>query len=85
MGSLPKVAVNLETLLRLKGLSVPPDRPGILRLARRELGIPPERMEPFLSLRRVDSRPEDAEARRLSAAWLDLLAFLSRRLEESAG
>lgn len=85
MGSLPKVAVNLETLLRLKGLSVPPDRPGILRLARRELGIPPEQMEPFLPLRRVDSRPEDAEVRRLYAAWLDLLAFLSRRLEESAG
>jgi predicted nucleotidyltransferase len=85
MGSLPKVAVNLETLLRLKGLSVPPDRPGILRLARRELGIPPEQMEPFLPLRRVDSRPEDAEVSRLYAAWLDLLAFLSQRLEESAG
>jgi predicted nucleotidyltransferase len=85
MGSLPKIAVTLETLLRLKGLSVPADRPGILRLARRELGIPPEQMEPFASLRRVDGRPEDAEVRRLYALWLDLLAGLSQRLEESAG
>jgi len=85
MGSLPKITVNLETLVRLKGLAVPPDRPGILRLARRELGLTAEQIEPFVSLRRADSRPEDGEVRRLYAAWLDLLGFLSRRLEESAG
>ena len=85
MASLPKIAVTLETLVRLKGLSVPPDRPGLLRLARREMGIPPEQIEPFASLHRTDGRPEDSEARRLYALWLDLLAGLSRRLEESAG
>jgi predicted nucleotidyltransferase len=85
MASLPKIAVTLETLLRLKGVSVPSDRPGLLRLAGRELGIPEERLEPFAHLHRVDRRPEDAEVRRLYADYLDLLAGLSRRVEEEAG
>jgi predicted nucleotidyltransferase len=84
MASLPKIAVTLETLLRLDGEDVPVDRPGLLRLAARELGIPAERMEPFTELRRVDRRPEDEAALRLYAAYLDLLSDLSRRLEERA-
>jgi len=85
MASLPKIAVTLETLLRARGLSVPSDRPGLLRLAGRELGIPEERLEPFTHLRRVDRRPDEAEVRRLYAGYLDLLAGLSRRVEETAG
>lgn len=85
MASLPKIAVTLETLLRLDGVAVPADRPGLLRLAARELGIPAERMEPFTRLRRIDRRPEDAEVRRLYADYLELLAALSRRVEGEAG
>ena len=84
MASLPKVAVTLETLLRLDGVAVPADRPGLLRLAARELGVPAERMEPFTELRRVDQRPEDERVRRLYAAYLDLLSEVSRRVEERA-
>jgi len=85
MASLPKLAVTLETLLRSRGIPVPSDRPGLLRLAGRELGIPGERLEPFTHLRRVDRRPDDAEVRRLYAGYLDLLAGISRRAEETAG
>lgn len=84
MASLPKIAVTLETLLRLDGVDVPVDRPGLLRLAAREMGIPADQMEPFTELRRVDQRPDDERARRLYAAYLDLLAGLSRRVEETA-
>jgi predicted nucleotidyltransferase len=84
MVSLPKIAVTLETLLRVDGVPVLADRPGLLRLAARELGIPAERMEPFTHLRRVDRRPDDAEVRRLYAGYLDLLAGLSRQAEEKA-
>jgi predicted nucleotidyltransferase len=85
MASLPKVAVTLETLLRLDGVAVPVDRPGLLRLAAREMGIPADQMEPFTELHRVDRRPEDERARRLYGDYLDLLSRLSRRLEGGAG
>ena len=85
MASLPKIAVTLETLLRLDGVTVPVDRPGLLRLAARELGIPADQMEPFTELRRVDQRPADERVRRLYAAYLDLLSAISRRVEERAG
>lgn len=85
MASLPKIAVTLETLLRLDGVTVPVDRPGLLRLAAKEMGIPAERMEPFTGLHRVDQRPEDERARRLYGEYLDLLADISRRVEERAG
>ncbi|HEY4597203.1 MAG TPA: hypothetical protein VIJ02_12445, partial [Thermoanaerobaculia bacterium] len=84
MASLPKIAVTLETLLRLDGVAVPVDRSGLLRLAARELGIPAERMEPFAGLHREDRRPEDEAVRRLYAAYLDLLSAVSRRVEETA-
>jgi hypothetical protein len=85
MASLPKIAVTLETLMRAEGVSVPADRPGLLRLAGRELGIPEELLEPFSRLHRVDRRPDDAAVRQLYAGYLDLLADLSRRVEERAG
>jgi predicted nucleotidyltransferase len=83
--SLPKVAVNLETVMRSRGLAVPADRPGILRQAGRELGLPAERTEPFALLRRVDERPVDADVLRLYAAYLEWLAAVSDRLEQAAG
>jgi predicted nucleotidyltransferase len=85
MASLPKIAVTLETLLRLDGVAVPADRPGILRLAAQKMDIPAERMEPFTQLHRVDRRPEDETVRRLFSQYLDLLAALSRRLEKERG
>jgi predicted nucleotidyltransferase len=85
MASLPKVAVTLETLLRLDGVAVPVDRPGLLRLAAKEMGIPADQMEPFTELRRLDQRPEDERVRRLYAQYLDLLSGTSRRLEGGAG
>jgi hypothetical protein len=85
MASLPKIAVTLETLLRLDAVAVPADRPGILRLAAQTMDIPAERMEPFTGLHRVDRRPEDEPVRRLFAQYLDLLAALSRRMEEDRG
>jgi predicted nucleotidyltransferase len=85
MASLPKVAVTLETLLRLDGVAVPADRPGLLRLAAREQGIPDDQIAPFIERRRVDRRPDDAEARRLFSLYLDLLSGLSRQVEGRAG
>src|SRR3954470_8998264 len=85
MASLPKIAVTLEALLLLDGVAVPVDRPGLLRLAARELGIPAEHMEPFAGLHREDRRPDDEAVRRLYAAYLDLLSAISRRVEERAG
>ncbi|HSS48486.1 MAG TPA: hypothetical protein VLX28_06030 [Thermoanaerobaculia bacterium] len=84
MASLPKVAVTLETLLRAEGFNVPADRPGLLRLAARELEIPADRMERFTGLHRTDRRPEDEAVLRLYAEYLDLLAALSRELEDRA-
>jgi hypothetical protein len=81
MASLPKIAVTLETLLRAEGFTVPSDRPGLLRLAARELEIPAERMERFTGLHRTDRRPDDEAVLRLYAEYLDLLAALSRELE----
>ena len=85
MASLPKIAVTLETLLRTGGVAVPPDRPGLLRLAAREMGIPEERMEPFTPLHRTDPQPDDATVRRLYGEYLELLAAISRRVEERGG
>lgn len=85
VASLPKVAVTLETLLRTGGVAVPPDRPGLLRLAAREMGIPEERMEPFTRLHRTDPQPDDATVRRLYGEYLELLAAISRRVEGEAG
>ena len=84
MASLPKVAVTLETLLRAEGFTVPPDRPGLLRLAAREMDVPAERIERFTGLHRTDRRPDDEAVRRLYADYLDLLAHLSRELEATA-
>lgn len=85
LASLPKLAVTLETLLRAGAHAVPADRPSVLRLAARELGVATERMEPFAALHRTDRRPPEAEVRRLYGAYLELLAGLARQLEGAAG
>lgn len=82
MASLPKLAVTLETLLRCRGLAVPADRSGLLRLGARDLGLA-EGIEPFAALRRTDPRPDDAAVRRLYAGYLSLLAAIFAALEEA--
>lgn len=83
-GSLPKLAVTLETLLRVRGLDVPADRAGILRAAAREMDIEPERMERIARLRRVDPQPDDATVRERMAELLDLLARIGRVVDGEA-
>jgi hypothetical protein len=77
-GSLPKLAVTLETLLRARGLDVPADRAGILLAAAQEMGIEPERMERIARLRRVDPRPDEQAVRERMADLLGLLARIGR-------
>ena len=83
--NLPKLAVTLEVLLRSRGVAVPADRPGVLRQAAQQLGVPAERVEPLAELRRSDRRPDDAMVRQLLAHYLDLLAELCHRLEGEIG
>jgi len=83
--NLPKLAVTLEVLLRARGVEVPADRPGVLRQAAQQLGVPAERIEPLAGLRRSDRRPDDATVRQLLAHYLDLLAELCHRLEGEIG
>jgi len=78
--SLPKLAVVLESALRARGESVPSDRPAVLRAAARSLGLREDAMAPFAQIRRHDRRPDDGAVRVLAAAYLDLLASLSRAL-----
>jgi hypothetical protein len=84
MASLPKLAVTLETLMRCRGLAVPADRSGLLRLGARELGLA-EQIEPFAALRRTDPRPDATTVRRLYAEYLSLLGLIFEALEEEAG
>lgn len=83
--NLPKLAVTLEVLLRARGVEVPADRPGVLRQAAQQLGVPAERVEPLAGLRRSDRRPDDETVRQLLAHYLDLLAELCHRLEGEIG
>lgn len=78
---LPKLAVTLEILLRSRGLDVPADRPGLLRLAGRELGIAPERIGRVADLRRVDRRPADETAREIFGEYLAILGEMGRKVE----
>lgn len=79
--SLPKLAVTLETLLRVRGLEVPADRPGVLRAAGRELGIEPSRMDRIATLRRVDPRPSEQEVLERLAEYFEVLRQFERRIE----
>jgi hypothetical protein len=83
--NLPKLAVTLEVLLRARGVAVPADRPGVLRQAAQQLGVPLERVEPLAALRRTDRRPDEAAVRRLLAEYLDLLSELCQALEREIG
>lgn len=83
--NLPKLAVTLEVLLRARGVKVPVDRPGVLRQAAQQLGIPQERMERIAGLRRVEKRPDDETVHRLLGDYLDLLAEICHRLEGEVG
>lgn len=79
--ALPKLAVTLEILLHARGLEVPADRPELLRLAGRELGLAPERMEKIAGVRRVDRRPEDQAVRECVSQYLAMLGEMCRKVE----
>ena len=79
--SLPKLAVTLEILLRARGIPVPADRPGLLRLAARELGIAAERIDRIADLRRVDRPPDEETIRGQLAEYLAILADICRNVE----
>lgn len=83
--NLPKLAVTLEVLLRARGVVVPVDRQGVLRLAAQQLGVPAERIEPIAALHRNDPRPGDDAIRQLLSNYLDLLADLCHSLEREVG
>ncbi|MEX2282517.1 MAG: hypothetical protein WEE89_08535 [Gemmatimonadota bacterium] len=76
---LPKLAVTLETVLRVPGVGVTPDRPGILRRASELLEVP--ELMAFADLHRHDARPSDDEIRRLIAIWLALFEKLELAVE----
>lgn len=78
--SLPKMAVTLETVLRLRGEAVPGDRPGLIRAAARALGL--EALAKFASIHRHERRPDDPAARALVGEYLQVLAALSARIEQ---
>jgi hypothetical protein len=78
--SLPKVAVTLEMMLRLRGEVVPGDRPGVFRAAARALGV--EALATFAEIHRHERRPDDAAARALIGDYLQVLATLSPRIEQ---
>jgi predicted nucleotidyltransferase len=82
--ALPKLAVTLETLLRLGGGTVPGARPEVLRSAGRVLGARPELIERFASIRRQDARPADDSVRAAFADFLVLLRELRERTEVEA-
>ena len=79
--SLPKLAVTLETVLRVAGETVPAGRDAVMRAAARALGMPPERVEPFARLHRHEPRPDDATVRSRSAEYLTLLAELEAAVD----
>lgn len=81
LASLPKLAVVLESILRLRGASVPRDRPGVLRAAAVSLGLPAERMEPWASVHRDQPAPDEATITRRYAEYLALLHDLSTKIE----
>lgn len=83
--NLPKLAVTLEVLLRARGVAVPADRQGVLRVAAQQLGVPAGQIEPIAALHRNDPRPDDERIRQLLASYLDLLAELCHRLEREVG
>jgi len=77
--SLPKLAVTLEVVLRLRGETVPPDRPGVIRAAGRALGLT-DAVAPFAELHRHQRRPGDQQTVALFRDYLALLKQLGDEL-----
>jgi predicted nucleotidyltransferase len=77
---LPKLAVTLETVLRLRGTDLPPDRAAVLRIAGQTLGIPADTMQRFGSIHRHESRPSDEIVRTTAGDYLRLLGTLRERV-----
>lgn len=85
MSDLPKLAVTLETLLRLRGADQPADRAGVLRRAGDSLGLPRDLINRFAALHRTDERPADDVVRAVAFDWLRLLALLRTRIAADGG
>jgi hypothetical protein len=77
--TLPKIAVTLETVMRVPGVAIPADRPGILRRASELLELP--ELGEFANLHRHAQRPADDEVRRLAGLWLGLFEQLELAVE----
>lgn len=70
--SLPKLAVTLEVVLRLRGQPVPTSRGEVFRAAGRALGLG-DAVTPFADLHRHTGRPDDQTVRALARDYLILL------------
>lgn len=67
---LPKLAVTLETVLRLRGEDVPSARARLLRRASEVLAVP--ELSAFADLHRHAERPPDPDVMSLTRSWVDL-------------
>ncbi len=77
--TLPKLAVTLETVLRVPGAGVPTDRPGLLRRVSELLEVP--ELSAFADVHRHAERPSDPEVIALARSWLDLFGKLELAVE----
>lgn len=80
VGSLPGLAVVLETLLDARGVPIPAGRPAVLRAGAAALGLDPAAIKPFAELHRQDPAPAGAHVLALAGAYLLLLEDLAQRV-----
>jgi predicted nucleotidyltransferase len=79
--TLPKLTVTLETVLRVPGVRLPPDRPGILRRASEVLHVP--ELAKFAELHRHEGRPPDDDVKAYARSWLTLFDELEFAVERA--
>jgi len=82
-GSLPQLAVTLESVLRLAGEPVPATRGEVLLRAATLLGIPAAEVEPFARFHRHQAPPPDQAGERLGRDFVSLLSRLVSAIEAS--
>jgi hypothetical protein len=79
MLTLPKLAVTLETVLRVRGVDVPSDRAGLLRRAAEILAVP--ELNTFADFHRTAERPSDPEVIAVTRSWVVLFDRLQLAVE----
>jgi hypothetical protein len=77
--TLPKLAVTLETVLRVRGVDVPSDRASLLRRASEVLAVP--ELNGFADLHRHLDRPSDPEVIAIARSWVVLFDRLQLAVE----